>query len=94
MSVLVNALGTAAALCSMASFAPQLAKLLRTHDATGVSLRMFVITATGFGLWTGYGLVLQAWPLVASNLVCLVLSAAIAAAKVAFRKNPRAPARA
>ena len=74
--------GVGAALCSMGSFAPQALKILRERDASGVSLRMYVITVIGFSLWSAYGVLLQSWPLVVSNLVCLALSALILALKL------------
>ena len=84
---LVTAIGIGAALCSMSSFAPQLAKILREKDASSVSLKMFVLTVTGFSLWIAYGVMLGSWPLVASNAVCLALSAAILAAKWRFSRR-------
>ena len=80
--VLVNGVGVVAALFSMASFVPQLIKVLRERDASGVSLRMYVITVTGFSLWAAYGVLLKSWPLVASNLVSLALSAFILISKL------------
>jgi MtN3 and saliva related transmembrane protein len=74
--------GVGAALCSMGSFAPQALKILRERDASGVSLRMYVITVIGFSLWSTYGVLLQSWPLIVSNLVCLALSALILALKL------------
>jgi MtN3 and saliva related transmembrane protein len=79
--------GVGAALCSMGSFAPQALKILRERDASGVSLGMYVITVIGFSLWSTYGVLLQSWPLVVSNLVCLALSALILALKL--RSNGR-----
>jgi MtN3 and saliva related transmembrane protein len=76
-----SAIGAAAAVCSMASFAPQLIKIIRDHDAEAVSLRMYLVTVTGFGFWIGYGLMIASWPVVASNAVCLLLSGAILALK-------------
>src|SRR4051794_23485826 len=93
-ALIANVVGTGAALCSMSSFAPQLIKIVKERDATGVSLAMFIITAAGFALWCTYGFLLQAWPLVASNAVCLVLSSAIAIARLRFgdRNSPAAAA--
>ena len=73
----VNALGVAAAICSMASFAPQIAKLARERDASGVSLRMYVVTVVGFGFWVAYGVLAGSWPVAASNLVNLAMSGVI-----------------
>ena len=79
--------GTLAALCSMASFTPQIIKIWREKDATSVSLRMYVVTVTGFALWIAYGILIDSWPVAASNVVCLALSAAILALKWRFREN-------
>ncbi|MBY0566642.1 MAG: hypothetical protein K2P70_04990 [Hyphomonadaceae bacterium] len=38
--LLVNAVGTLAGVCSMASFVPQILEIWRDRDASGVSLRM------------------------------------------------------
>jgi MtN3 and saliva related transmembrane protein len=83
-SWMIDAIGVAAALCSMASFTPQLVKIWRERDAASVSLRMYVVTVAGFSLWTVYGALLGSWPLVGSNLVSLGLSAAILALKLRF----------
>ena len=74
---LISVVGTAAALCSMTSFAPQLIKIWREKDASSVSLRMYVVTVTGFALWIAYGVLIGAWPVIGSNSVCLAMSAAI-----------------
>ena len=71
------AVGVAAALCSMASFIPQAAKIIGERDASSVSLRMYAVTVVGFALWIGYGVLLRSWPLVTSNAVCLALAALI-----------------
>lgn len=84
---MTDIVGTLAALCSMASFTPQIIKIWREKDATSVSLRMYVVTVTGFALWIAYGVLIGSWPVAASNVVCLALSAAILALKWRFREN-------
>jgi MtN3 and saliva related transmembrane protein len=79
--LLINVVGTAAGLCSMTSFVPQLVKIWRERDAEQVSLRMYLVTVTGFSLWITYGVLNHSWPIWASNGVCLMLSAAILASK-------------
>jgi MtN3 and saliva related transmembrane protein len=69
--------GVGAALCSMASFVPQIVKIVREREADGVSLRMYAVTVTGFSLWTAYGILTRSWPVAGSNIVCLLLSATI-----------------
>ena len=87
--IAVNGVGIAAALCSMGSFLPQVAKIWRERDASAVSLRMYVVTVTGFGLWTAYGVLLGSWPLIGSNLISLGLSAAVLVLKLRFRSNEK-----
>lgn len=89
--LLINALGTVAALCSMSSFVPQVLKIWKERDASSVSLRMYVVTVIGFTLWTAYGIVLASWPLIASNLISLALSGAVLAMKLRFRDRSPAP---
>lgn len=88
--ILINAVGTVAALCSMSSFLPQVLKIWRERDASSVSLRMYIVTVIGFTLWTGYGAMLGSWPLIASNLISLALSGAVLAMKLRFRDKPPA----
>lgn len=82
----VNAVGAGAAFGSMASFTPQIVKIWREKDASSVSLRMWLLTVTGFGLWTTYGLLSGSWPVVASNAVCLALSGVVLGLKWKFRR--------
>ena len=77
MAYLANVLGTGAALCSMASFVPQILKIRRERDASSFSLRMYAVTVTGFTLWIFYGVMIASWPVIGSNAVCLALSATI-----------------
>lgn len=83
---IADIVGTAAALCSMASFTPQILKIWRERDASSVSLRMYVVTVTGFMLWVAYGVLTKSWPVAGSNVVCLVLSAVILGLKWRFSR--------
>jgi MtN3 and saliva related transmembrane protein len=82
--LLTNVIGVGAGLCSMASFIPQIAKIIRDKDASGVSLGMFAVTVTAFSLWTVYGVRQGSWPLVLSNAVSLALSALILGLRLRF----------
>lgn len=82
--------GTAAAICSMASFTPQIVKIWRERDASAVSLRMYVVTVTGFSLWTTYGVLTGSWPVIGANAVCLILAGVILALKWRFRDRKAA----
>ncbi len=79
----VTVIGTGAALCSTVSFAPQAWKVIRTGETKDISAISYAITVTAFALWVTYGLIREDWPLVASNSVCLLLSAFILAMTLA-----------
>jgi MtN3 and saliva related transmembrane protein len=79
---LVDAVGVAAALCSMSSFAPQIVKIWRERDASAVSLRTYAVTVTGFALWTLYGVLLGSWPVTVSNTVCLLMAGTVLIMKI------------
>ena len=82
-----NIVGTFAALCSMTSFVPQIVKIWRDRDASEISLRMYLITVTGFSLWIAYGVLTRSWPVAVSNAVCLGLSGAILTLKWRFSRR-------
>jgi MtN3 and saliva related transmembrane protein len=83
--LLANIIGTAAGICGMIGFTPQIAKIVREKDASSVSLKMYAITTTGFVLWTAYGFLLKSWPIAASNAVMLCLAATILILKLRYR---------
>ena len=90
--LIANVMGVGAALCSMSSFAPQIAKIWRDRDASSVSLRMYLVTVTGFSLWIAYGALIASWPVAISNSICLAMSGAVLALKWRFSHHRRASA--
>ncbi|GAA0629200.1 hypothetical protein GCM10009422_28330 [Brevundimonas kwangchunensis] len=82
---LASVLGTVAALCSIASFAPQAIKIWRERDASSVSLKTYSLTVTAFAFWIAYGLSIRAWPIVASNTCALIMAAIVLIMKWRFR---------
>ena len=88
--ILISVCGVAAGLCSMASFVPQIGKILKNRSAEGVSLKMFSVTVTAFVLWTAYGLLLMSWPIAVSNAVCLALALTIVVLRLRFGDGKKA----
>ncbi|MGB5076103.1 MAG: SemiSWEET family transporter [Sphingorhabdus sp.] len=67
----IQVVGYCAAAASVASFFPQAWKVIKTRDVTGLSIRMYALTAVSFSLWLGYGILLGSWTLIAPNAICL-----------------------
>ena len=89
VTLAASVVGTAAALLSITSFAPQIVKIWTEKDAESVSLRTYLVTVTGFACWIAYGVLIKAWPVIASNTACLVMSGAVLALKWRFSKKGR-----
>jgi len=81
---LVNTFGVIAGLCSMASFIPQIIKIMKERDASSVSLRMYAVTTIGFMCWTIFGALSGSWPVMLANAVCLALVIVILILRLRF----------
>jgi MtN3 and saliva related transmembrane protein len=88
----ITLIGSAAAICSTASFVPQAWKIIRTRDTSALSARMYAVTVTGFSLWLAYGILLGEWPLIVTNAVCLGMSAFILAMRILPQRKKEAVA--
>lgn len=82
MTNCATVVGGIAAVLSTVSFVPQATKIIRSRDTSGISTGMYLVTVAGFMLWTAYGVMQPAWPIIASNSICLILSAFILTMKL------------
>ena len=67
-------LGTAAGTLTTVAFVPQVARAWRTKSVADLSLWMLLAFASGVLLWTLYGVVTKAMPLIVSNSITFVLA--------------------
>jgi MtN3 and saliva related transmembrane protein len=70
-------LGLAAALCTTASFVPQVVKTWRTRSTADISLGMYLVLVFGTVLWLAYGVLLEDVPLIVGNGITLVLAGSV-----------------
>ncbi len=91
MSV-ANYVGAAAAICSMASFAPQAWKIIKTRDTEAISGKMYILTVAAFALWMSYGFMRDDWALILPNAVCLALASFVLTMKYLPRRKKEAVA--
>jgi MtN3 and saliva related transmembrane protein len=80
-------IGSAAALASTVSFAPQAWKIIKSRKTDDISRRMYTLTVAGFALWIIYGVLLGQWPLIVTNTICLCFSAFILTMKILPRRK-------
>ena len=83
---LVTDIGFAAGALTTMAFWPQLQRTWSTKSADDVSLVMLLTFTTGVFLWFVYGVLLNSWPIMVTNVVTFVLTVAILVLKVRFRR--------
>ena len=79
---LTDIIGTIAATLTTISFFPQAAKIIKSHDTSGISLPMYVIFIAGVSLWLVYGIILGSWPIIIANFITLFPTSIILAIKL------------
>ena len=87
---LTSFVGSAATCASVFSFLPQALKIAKTRDTSGISTKMYAITVAAFAMWTAYGILLPAYPVIIANGLCLLLSGFILGMKLASAGSQRA----
>ncbi|MGE5506478.1 MAG: SemiSWEET transporter [Actinomycetota bacterium] len=84
-----DVIGAVAGALTTVAFVPQVVKTLRTRQTRDISLSMWLLFWLGVALWLVYGLILVAWPLIAANLLTLVLAGIVLGIKLANRQRDR-----
>lgn len=84
MNTSATAIGFFAAILTTISFLPQVVKVWQTRSAKDVSLVMYLLFSLGVSLWLIYGVLMQSWPIILSNLITLILAGVVLAMKLRF----------
>ncbi|WP_421926793.1 SemiSWEET family sugar transporter [Neoaquamicrobium sediminum] len=79
---LVETVGTLAAILGTICWLPQAIRTIRTRETKSLSLWSNLLLLATVTLWFLYGLALGAWPLVAANIVSIVLVGTIVTMKL------------
>lgn len=77
---------TAGAITSL-TFLPQVIKTWKEKSAKDVSLLMFIIAALNEVLWIVYGILLNNWVIIATNVVVLSMSLCMIYLKLRYDRN-------
>jgi len=70
-------IGYFAGICTAIAQFPQAMKVIKTGDTKSISFGMYFIMTLGIALWLLYGVLLNNWPMILSNGICLIPSAYI-----------------
>ena len=77
-------LGLLAGAMTTASFVPQLAKAWRSHSTRDISLTMYIVFTTGVLLWLLYGIFISSVPVIAANIITLIIALIILVLKIKY----------
>lgn len=86
MTLDLNHLGFAAAVCTTGAFIPQVLLVWRQRGAPGISTGMYLLFILGVALWLFYGLALDSWPVVIANGLTLALASSVLGMKWYFER--------
>jgi MtN3 and saliva related transmembrane protein len=82
--VMIEAIGSLAALITTLCWIPQAWRVIRTRETRAISLPAQMALLIGVGMWLVYGVLMGIAPLVWSNVVTFALVAVIVAMKMRF----------
>ena len=80
----IKLIGFAAATCTSVAYAPQAIKVWKTRSTGDISLGMFLVMVLGLALWLVYGLLSGDAPLIAANVITMVLAGGILFMKLKY----------
>ncbi|MBI5636233.1 SemiSWEET transporter [Candidatus Micrarchaeota archaeon] len=81
----VQVIGLIAAALTTSAFFPQFWKAYKTKSTKDVSLGMFSLMTLGIFLWLVYGLLVNDLPIMAANLVSVLIAGGILALKLKYK---------
>jgi MtN3 and saliva related transmembrane protein len=80
----ISVIGLLAGTLTTLSFFPQVLKTVRTKETKDLSLSMYIVLATGIFLWTIYGILIGALPVILANGVSFMLATIVLILKIKY----------
>ena len=81
----IQIIGLVAGGLTTTAFLPQVIKTWKSKSAKDLSLGMFLLFSLGVALWLVYGIMVQDIPVIAANLLTLMLASTILFFKFRFK---------
>lgn len=83
----IQLLGLVAGSLTTAAFLPQVIKTWKSRSAKDLSLGMFSLFCLGVTLWLIYGIMVKDVPVIAANLLTLMLASTLLVFKLRYRNQ-------
>ncbi|MGQ1947745.1 SemiSWEET family sugar transporter [Geofilum sp. OHC36d9] len=87
--MLVNTFGIMAAVMTTTAMFPQAYKIIKYRNVTSISLLMYVINTLGIVFWLIYGILLDNWILIITNIIGFVPACTIVVLKIVLGHKRR-----
>jgi len=81
-NVHIGIIGILAGTCTTVSFVPQILKIFKTRQVRDLSLSMYAILTFGILLWFVYGIFIEEWPIIITNIVSFSLCLTVVVMKL------------
>ncbi len=82
---IIEIIGFAAALCTTLSYVPQAIKTIKTKNTGDLSLVMYIILNMGIFCWLLYGFLIWSIPIIAANIITIMLTFTILMLKIKYK---------
>jgi MtN3 and saliva related transmembrane protein len=82
----VQLLGLTAGMFTTIAFLPQVIKTWKSRSAKDLSLGMFSLFCAGVAMWLAYGLLVGDLPVIAANMLTLMLASTLLFFKLRFKE--------
>ena len=79
-------LGLAAGMFTTIAFLPQVIKTWKSRSAKDLSLGMFSLFCLGVAMWLAYGILVMDIPVIAANMMTLMLASTLLFFKLRFKQ--------
>jgi len=85
----IEIIGITAGVLSCTTFLPQVIKTWKSKSTKDVSLLMFIIAAISTSLWLVYGILIDSFSIIFTNVIVLILSLIMLFLKIKFSLKKR-----
>lgn len=86
-SLLIEYVGFIAAILTAITLIPQALQIWKSNNFACISVPVYTLLMSSAAMWLLYGLLIQKWPLIVSNLISMVLAGAILILKYRWKKT-------
>ena len=81
----IQLIGLAAGMLTTIAFLPQVIKTWKSRSAKDLSLGMFSLFCLGVAMWLAYGILVMDIPVIAANMLTLMLASTLLFFKLRFK---------